>query len=1360
MRKRFFAAIITALVVAGGAQTVFAANTDDSVQKSAEAVVSAYSLNKAEGYEDYQKMYQVTDIKSYTNNGGKYGQSVIGRAFDGDISTHWETGKANSASFKNAVTVTFEEEESIGSIVFAPRKDAGNKGYPNAFSIYSSSSEKGEDFTLVAKGTAQTTGSLAQIQFPETKFKRLKFVYDKAMNNWASAGEFQFFKSDSVLEEANHIFTNGLMNEFAEKYQDKDVLTKYLAELEAHPLASSCQPVIDSAKRLLSGEEIDSSEVFVMSQKGNEVEERNRAKISYALHAFDPTGIYIRPGETLGIYVDADPDGRMPEVVTSYSHFTKLHPGYNEFKLSNGETNAIRIHLANRALPEHQAYAPRIRIEGGNHYPVYWEGKTDPKTFMEELKNYSESVKNGGKEPDFAEISSENILIATSATGAYKGLKNQLDQRGYYADYTLQVYEDMYREYVEYSGFDYDYNPDRPWNMRPRGKFILTVHAGGPFGWAQHGWTGYNGGDNRENSFWSNLVQAKTVENGGWAVFHEIGHAYDNAQTVTHESTNNLYALHMQDIYLKANRMVAESRWENHFTSYHNTKQYPDDQLFLGAITYQLEGIYGNQIHADMQRIARENINNWEKGLNNKERMAVAVSMAIGTNVLPHYEYYGIPISDKAKALVNTLPVIDIKSYYANDKIFAEDKAAFTGEEVKPILDAEGNGNVTLHLGIDQPDNAVLVYEIYRDGEFLGVTYGNKYVDKTAEKNTTYEYTAIAYDRFFNPSLLSDPVTQNSSEPEILPVGDIKVSMHTEFDPLAYVKAFDVDGNDISSNVEITENNVDTAVKGTYQVTYQAADAEGNETQLTADVTVVAETEYLSDMTPSAKSGHYKKDVDASGKSVIKLKDGTHEVPYYKGISAQANTTVTYKLKHKYEYFEAYIGLDDNVRNRKAASVTYEVYLDGEKVFDSGKIVASDDKRAVKIPLEGAESLKLVTTDAGDRNSYDHAMWGDARLLTENGIPQLDVGGDLAVKVGETADINSGFTANDLEDGDITALVSVSGDVNYDVPGNYELTYSVSDSDGNIVTATRMVSVVDMRDFSYVSDSDWSSASAGWGTVKKDQSPSGGKIRLTDENGQEVNFDKGLGAHAYSKIVYDLSSIDAKYFSAYIGVDRAMYNTVGSVGFEVWLDGTKVYNSDVIRAKDSMQYIEVNLAGAKKLELVTNAGGNGNGSDHSVWGDAKFHYVNPDRVYTEGLEALLNEVNSIDTASITLDSVELVHQLQEELENALNDSSMTQDAVDSLEQSVADRIQNVEISQWKIKLKEVLDEAYDEKYDQYMGTETWTGFDHTRSVYMENYTSETAFTELQLEIMTGFMEQMIETLEAQDVETAEVVLMD
>ena len=57
--------------------------------------------------------------------------------------------------------------------------------------------------------------------------------------------------------------------------------------------------------------------------------------------------------------------------------------------------------------------------------------------------------------------------------------------------------------------------------------------------------------------------------------------------------------------------------------------------------------------------------------------------------------------------------------------------------------------------------------------------------------------------------------------------------------------------------------------------------------------------------------------------------------------------------------------------------------------------------------------------------------------------------------------IDEGATATDNVDGDLTSSITVSGNVNTSIIGNYALTYSVSDTAGNNASVTRNVSVVE-----------------------------------------------------------------------------------------------------------------------------------------------------------------------------------------------------------------------------------------------------------------------------------------------------------
>ncbi len=66
---------------------------------------------------------------------------------------------------------------------------------------------------------------------------------------------------------------------------------------------------------------------------------------------------------------------------------------------------------------------------------------------------------------------------------------------------------------------------------------------------------------------------------------------------------------------------------------------------------------------------------------------------------------------------------------------------------------------------------------------------------------------------------------------------------------------------------------------------------------------------------------------------------------------------------------------------------------------------------------------------------------------------------NATIDFGVTFDALSGITATDTEDGDITSQIIVTGFVNTNTPGTYTLTYTVTGSDGNEVTATRTITV-------------------------------------------------------------------------------------------------------------------------------------------------------------------------------------------------------------------------------------------------------------------------------------------------------------
>lgn len=140
----------------------------------------------------------------------------------------------------------------------------------------------------------------------------------------------------------------------------------------------------------------------------------------------------------------------------------------------------------------------------------------------------------------------------------------------------------------------------------------------------------------------------------------------------------------------------------------------------------------------------------------------------------------------------------------------------------------------------------------------------------------------------------------------------------------------------------------------------------------------------------------------------------------------------------------------------------------------------------------------------------------------------------------------------------------------------------------------------------YASDLQWQSVKVGYSTAQKDKGLENLPLRLrTEKNGSPVTYDKGICAHAVSKIVYDIEGKGFERFQSYIGVNYS--KTQGSCGFVISADGKQLYNYDVLKESDKQVFIDVEIPeGTKEFVLETTDGGDGITADHSIWADAKF----------------------------------------------------------------------------------------------------------------------------------------------------------
>lgn len=633
------------------------------------------------------------------------------------------------------------------------------------------------------------------------------------------------------------------------------------------------------------------------------------------------------------------------------------------------------------------------------------------------------------------------------------------------------------------------------------------------------------------------------------------------------------------------------------------------------------------------------------------------------------------------------------------DATYAKGLGAHANSEVVYDIEGKGFDFFESYIGIDQAakgQKSSATFEVWVDGE-------KKFASDVFRANTDHGYVNVPVTGAKEVKLITTDANdsgnssdhtiwadakfgKDSSLPTLTLSEDLTlVKLNSEFDVLKDVTASDIEDGDLSKHIQVTTNGFNTNKTGIYQIEYTVTDSDHNVATATRNVYVYSDEKFASDIGWKSAQTAYStvnKDKSSSGGSIKVLTNGDVK-EFAKGIGTHANSEIVYDLTDKnYDYFETLVGIDRNIAENGNSSVTFKVLADGQEVYNSGVMKYQTEAKLVRVPLQGVKELKLVANDSGNGNASDHANFADAKFYLSNGKPELTIPKSVATTVGTPINIDETYSAIDAEDGDLTSQVQVTGleQVNFNRAGHYDITYTVVDSDGNEVTKKRTISVVNMEDYHYLTDFEWQSTQNSYAAPVKDISISHHAIRLTGDDGREKTYERGIGAHSNSTIIYDLTDKNADIFSAYVGVDRQMYGSIGSVTFQVFVDGEKQFDSGLMQSRDPEKYIEVNVTGAKELKLVVTDGGNGNGSDHASWGDTKLHFANADRVFTEDLTVSLEDAKTINLENYTEESIQALQASMAKAEELLANAQATQAQIDqALEELTQAKASLVEI---------------------------------------------------------------------------------
>lgn len=254
-------------------------------------------------------------------------------------------------------------------------------------------------------------------------------------------------------------------------------------------------------------------------------------------------------------------------------------------------------------------------------------------------------------------------------------------------------------------------------------------------------------------------------------------------------------------------------------------------------------------------------------------------------------------------------------------------------------------------------------------------------------------------------------------------------------------------------------------------------------------------------------------------------------------------------------WFAAEVGLlKDAAYFMEWGSASFYVYGDGELLASSPVVLWGEEPYTIICDVTGVKTLRLEQNNEGGY-SCDACIWGGARLTAQKPIEQET----------EAPTMNPDKT-NEPQPADMTS-----------------------------------------GDYAYISDLYW---------VNSDTLSGNKPMRDANTCNEEIwtadgrFFEKGIGLHAKSGaydscVEVNIEGLGYTKLATYLGVCETLSSydiTMAQVQFAVFADGNKLFESGVMHYGEPMQYIEVDVTGAKVVKLAILSPGGAISGAWGTWG--------------------------------------------------------------------------------------------------------------------------------------------------------------
>ncbi|WP_238548527.1 DUF5011 domain-containing protein [Bifidobacterium biavatii] len=399
------------------------------------------------------------------------------------------------------------------------------------------------------------------------------------------------------------------------------------------------------------------------------------------------------------------------------------------------------------------------------------------------------------------------------------------------------------------------------------------------------------------------------------------------------------------------------------------------------------------------------------------------------------------------------------------------DRTITVVDTTKPVITGALNKTIEAGTSFD-PKQGVTASDTV-DGDLTSQIKTSGTVNTSKPGSYTITYTVS--DKSGNTTTVSRVITVvDTTKPVLKTPGDVTIHVGDTFDPKAGVTASDTVDGDLTSKIQVT-GSADTSTPGKYTITYKVTDNAGNTTTATRTVTVVAVNvpviKGATSKTVEAATSFDKK----AGVTASDVEDGdltskiqvTGDVNLKKTGSYTLTYTVTDKDGHTTTVSRVITVVDTT---KPVITGAADKTITEGKTFDPKQGVTATDTLdgdltpklqitgTVDVTKPGKYTVKYNVSDAAGNKAIEVTR---TITVTAANKPVIKGASAKTVEAATSFDPKAGVTASDVEDGDLTSKIQVTGDVNLKKTGSYTLTYKVTDKDGWTTTVTRVVTVVD-----------------------------------------------------------------------------------------------------------------------------------------------------------------------------------------------------------------------------------------------------------------------------------------------------------